>query len=186
MKDIIDSEPRRHRPALVLDDDCHVVSASRVTPRRHWRRLENGTPRDAAYALDLLDELGARAAFLSSGWRLLSTRRLSSICRRWLHRKLASHTGCVRVHLASAVKSMPVRWEGVFGTRRILGQLEMNGRGVVECPAAMAVGLLGHSKPSNLKTIRGQIAFACPSYGLSLRSLGIFATDLRLWNGSRY
>ncbi len=53
---------------------------------------------------------------------------------------------------------MTLRYEGFVGVSEILCQLDMNGRGVVECPAVMEVRLLGHSKMSNLKTIRGHLA----------------------------
>lgn len=92
------------------------------------------------------------------GWRLFLSRGLSVLYRLVLHQKLATYTSCFRVYRASAVKNMTLRYEGFVGITEILSQLDMNGRGVIECPAVMEVRLLGHSKMSNLKTIRGHLA----------------------------
>lgn len=92
------------------------------------------------------------------GWRLFLSRGLSALYRVVLHQKLATYTSCFRVYRASAVKSMSLRYDGFVGITEILSQLDMKGRGVVECPAVMEVRLLGHSKMRNLKTIRGHLA----------------------------
>ncbi len=92
------------------------------------------------------------------GWRLVLSRGLSVLYHLVLHQKLATYTSCFRVYRASAVKNMTLRYEGFVGITEILSQLDMSGRGVVECPAVMEVRLLGHSKMSNLKTIRGHLA----------------------------
>lgn len=91
------------------------------------------------------------------GWRLFLSRGLSALYRLVLHQKLATYTSCFRVYRASAVKTMVLRYEGFVGISEILCQLDMSGRGVVECPAVMEVRLLGHSKMRNLKTIRGHL-----------------------------
>jgi hypothetical protein len=92
------------------------------------------------------------------GWRLFLSRGLSALYRLVLHNKLATYTSCFRVYRASAVRNMSLRYEGFVGITEILSRLDMNGRGVVECPAVMEVRLLGHSKMRNLKTIRGHLA----------------------------
>ncbi len=92
------------------------------------------------------------------GWRLFLSRGLSALYRLVLHNKLATYTSCFRVYRASAVKNITLRYDGFVGITEILSQLDMNGRGVAECPAVMEVRLLGHSKMRNLKTIRGHLA----------------------------
>ncbi len=91
------------------------------------------------------------------GWRLFLSRGLSFLYRRVLHQKLATYTSCFRVYRASAVRNMTLRYDGFVGIAEILSQLDMSGKGVVECPAVMEVRLLGHSKMRNLKTIRGHL-----------------------------
>ena len=93
-----------------------------------------------------------------SGWRLFLSKGLSDFYRIVLHNKLATYTSCFRVYRRQAVKDMTLKSEGFVGITEILCQLDMNGRGVRECPAVMEVRLLGHSKMRILKTIFGHLS----------------------------
>ena len=63
-----DTGPQRHILTVVLEDYCHVGTVSRVVPAGYWHRFESRVLRNTTLALDLLDEVGAKATFFALGW----------------------------------------------------------------------------------------------------------------------
>jgi polysaccharide deacetylase family protein (PEP-CTERM system associated) len=59
---------RRHILTVVLEDYCHVAPVSGVIPTDYWHRFESRVQRNTDLALDLLDEVGAKATFFVLGW----------------------------------------------------------------------------------------------------------------------
>jgi polysaccharide deacetylase family protein (PEP-CTERM system associated) len=63
-----DTGRQRHILTVVLEDYCHVGTVSRVVPPGYWHRFESRVQRNTTLALDLLDEVGAKATFFALGW----------------------------------------------------------------------------------------------------------------------
>lgn len=91
------------------------------------------------------------------GWRLFLSKSLSKLYALVLHHRLATYTSCFRAYRRSAVENLPVREGGFLGVAEMLGQLDLNGGRIVECPAVLEVRLLGRSKMKTLRTIVGHL-----------------------------
>jgi polysaccharide deacetylase family protein (PEP-CTERM system associated) len=91
-------------------------------------------------------------------WRLFLSKSLSSLYRFVLHHQLATYTSCFRVYRRQTVKDLNLNDGGFLGVAEMLGQLDLEGRSIVECPATLEVRLLGRSKMKTLKTIAGHLA----------------------------
>jgi polysaccharide deacetylase family protein (PEP-CTERM system associated) len=90
-------------------------------------------------------------------WRLLLSRASSSLYRRVLRQKLATYTSCFRVYRKGDVADLELREGGFLGVAELIGQLDLQGRRVVEHPATLEVRLFGRSKMKLAKTILGHL-----------------------------
>jgi polysaccharide deacetylase family protein (PEP-CTERM system associated) len=91
------------------------------------------------------------------GWRLFLSKTLSSIYRLVLHHRLATYTSCFRVYRREAVSELRIREGGFLGVAEMLGQLDLQGGRIVECPAVLEARLLGYSKMKTVRTILGHL-----------------------------
>jgi polysaccharide deacetylase family protein (PEP-CTERM system associated) len=100
-----------------------------------------------------------------AAWRLVLSKGLSMLYRRFLRHKLYTYTSCFRVYRRSAVKDIALRNERFVGIMEILIHLDSRGGRIVECPAVMEVRLLGSSKMKVLKTIGGHLSLMAQMIG---------------------
>ena len=91
------------------------------------------------------------------GWRLFLSKSLSGLYGIVLHHKLATYTSCFRVYRRSSVEELHIREGGFLGVAEMLGQLDLGGGRIVECPAVLEVRLLGRSKMKTVRTIFGHL-----------------------------
>jgi polysaccharide deacetylase family protein (PEP-CTERM system associated) len=90
-------------------------------------------------------------------WRLTLSKGSSLLYRQVLHQKLATYTSCFRVYRKSVVEQLELEEEGFLGVAELLGELDLQGKQVVEYPATLAVRLFGYSKMKLIKTILGHL-----------------------------
>jgi glycosyltransferase involved in cell wall biosynthesis len=70
-------------------------------------------------------------------WRLALSRTASSLYRRVLRHKLYTYTSCFRVYRRSAILRLDLRRAGFLGVAELLGKLDLQGSGIVECPTTL-------------------------------------------------
>jgi len=90
-------------------------------------------------------------------WRLLLSKCLSALYRRVLRHELHTYTSCFRAYRRSLVQDVSIRERGFLGVAEMLGELDLQGKRIVEQPAVLEVRLLGHSKMKLLPTIWGHV-----------------------------
>ncbi len=96
-------------------------------------------------------------AFNVPAWRLTLSRCASALYRRVLRNKLHTYTSCFRVYRRSAVLNLEIREGGFLGITELVGQLDLRGCVIVECPAVLEVRVLGRSKMKTLPVILGHL-----------------------------
>jgi hypothetical protein len=90
-------------------------------------------------------------------YRLVLSRNLSRLYRLVLHHQFATYTSCFRVYRRSAVAELELRHGGFLGVAELLGELDLRGAKLVECPAVLESRMLGRSKMNTLATIVGHL-----------------------------
>jgi hypothetical protein len=103
-------------------------------------------------------------------WRLFLSKSLSSLYRLVLHQQLATYTSCFRVYRRREVETLKLKNGGFLGVAEMLGQLDLQGRSIVECPATLEVRLLGRSKMKTVRTIIGHLRLLMHLSMIRLRS----------------
>ena len=96
-------------------------------------------------------------AFNVPAWRLTLSRCASALYRRVLRNKLHTYTSCFRVYRRSAVLNLEISEGGFLGITELVGQLDLGGSVIVECPAMLEVRILGRSKMKTLPVILGHL-----------------------------
>lgn len=91
------------------------------------------------------------------GWRLLLSRRLSSLYRLVLRNRLHTYTSCFRVYRREVAAAVPVERGGFLGVTEMLGRIDLAGGRIVEYPTTLRVRILGRSKMRVLVTILGHL-----------------------------
>jgi polysaccharide deacetylase family protein (PEP-CTERM system associated) len=110
-------------------------------------------------------------------WRLFLSRSLSSLYRLVLHEKLATYTSCFRAYRKSSVSSLRVREDRFLGVAEMLGQLDLQGGRIVECPAVLEARLLGYSKMKTVRTILGHLRLLARLAVARVRGVGPRPSD---------
>jgi polysaccharide deacetylase family protein (PEP-CTERM system associated) len=90
-------------------------------------------------------------------WRLGLSKVASSLYRLVLRQKLHTYTSCFRVYRRSAVINLEISQTGFLGVAELLGQLDLQGSKIVECPTTLEVRILGESKMKTARTIVGHL-----------------------------
>jgi len=90
-------------------------------------------------------------------YRLFLSRNLSRLYRLVLHHQFATYTSCFRVYRRSAVAELELRNGGFLGVAELLGELDLRGAKLVECPAVLESRMLGRSKMNTLATVVGHL-----------------------------
>jgi Glycosyl transferase family 2/Domain of unknown function (DUF3473) len=90
-------------------------------------------------------------------WRLGLSKVASSLYRLVLRQKLHTYTSCFRVYRRSAVINLDISQTGFLGVAELLGQLDLQGSKIVECPTTLEVRILGESKMKTARTIVGHL-----------------------------
>jgi polysaccharide deacetylase family protein (PEP-CTERM system associated) len=90
-------------------------------------------------------------------WRLWLSRGASRLYRLVLRQKLSTYTSCFRVYRRNVVLDLNLREPGFLGVTELLGEMALQGRGVVEHPALLEVRLLGRSKMKIAATVLGHL-----------------------------
>lgn len=90
-------------------------------------------------------------------YRLVLSRTLSRLYGLVLHHQFATYTSCFRVYRRSAIADLDLRHGGFLGVAELLGELDLRGARLVECPAVLEARMLGRSKMNTLATIVGHL-----------------------------
>jgi polysaccharide deacetylase family protein (PEP-CTERM system associated) len=90
-------------------------------------------------------------------WRLSLSRSASAFYRLVLRHKLQTYTSCFRVYRRSTILALPLREPGFLGITELLGQIDLRGGRIIECPAELEVRVLGRSKMKVIRTIFGHL-----------------------------
>lgn len=106
------------------------------------------------------------------GWRLLLSRRLSSLYRLVLRNQLYTYTSCFRVYRRDVAARIPVSRGGFLGVTEMLGRIDLAGGRIVEYPTTLKVRVLGRSKMRVLRTIAGHLRLLAELLLLRLRGGG--------------
>jgi len=107
-------------------------------------------------------------------WRLFLSNGLSRLYRLILRQKLYTYTSCFRVYRRQSAVDITVERGGFFGVAEMLGRLDLAGRRIVECPAALEARMLGRSKMKVLRTIAGHLSLL--AHLVRLRVTGAFGS----------
>jgi glycosyltransferase involved in cell wall biosynthesis len=99
----------------------------------------------------------AGRVFNVPAWRLLLSRSASALYRRVLRTKLHTYTSCFRVYRRSAVVGLDITEGGFLGITELIGKLDLQGSGIVECSAVLEVRVLGRSKMKTVPVILGHL-----------------------------
>jgi dolichol-phosphate mannosyltransferase len=91
-----------------------------------------------------------------------------------LRQKLYTYTSCFRVYRRQSAVDITVERGGFFGVAEMLGRLDLAGRRIVECPAALEARMLGRSKMKVLRTIAGHLSLL--AHLARLRVTGAFGS----------
>jgi polysaccharide deacetylase family protein (PEP-CTERM system associated) len=90
-------------------------------------------------------------------WRLGLSRGASFLYRRVLRTPLHTYTSCFRVYRRSAVVNLDLKQDGFLGVAELLGQLDLAGARIVECPAVLESRIFGHSAMKAVRVALGHL-----------------------------
>ncbi|MGI9432696.1 MAG: hypothetical protein ACR2PQ_10800, partial [Myxococcota bacterium] len=90
-------------------------------------------------------------------YRLFLSKTLSRLYGLVLHHQFATYTSCFRVYRRTAIADLDLRHGGFLGVAELLGELDLRGARLVECPAVLEARMLGRSKMNTLATIVGHL-----------------------------